>query len=208
MCSALGGVTKSATAVPWTDRSWSWKPEGLEPEPRLPIAPSPESSAIASRTLRPPGGARSSPAGNARRKSARTCPERGGNRTRDREPDFAGAANERGIASITISAPRCPFSGGVLGNLRGHQRGKQSSPRAKDQRLRVAYCGGASAPRGWTRRGVAQLGSALRSGRRGRWFKSSRPDHSAGFGPRVPLGNSAAADPFSDDRQRCDVQSI
>ena len=25
-------------------------------------------------------------------------------------------------------------------------------------------------------RGVAQLGSALRSGRRGRWFKSSRPD--------------------------------
>jgi hypothetical protein len=25
---------------------------------------------------------------------------------------------------------------------------------------------------------VAQLGSALRSGRRGRWFKSSRPDHS------------------------------
>ena len=26
-------------------------------------------------------------------------------------------------------------------------------------------------------RGVAQLGSALRSGRRGRWFKSSRPDH-------------------------------
>jgi hypothetical protein len=26
-------------------------------------------------------------------------------------------------------------------------------------------------------RGVAQLGSALRSGRRGRWFESSRPDH-------------------------------
>ena len=26
-------------------------------------------------------------------------------------------------------------------------------------------------------RGVAQLGSALRSGRRGRWFKSSHPDH-------------------------------
>src|SRR5207249_1099353 len=27
-------------------------------------------------------------------------------------------------------------------------------------------------------RGVAQFGSALRSGRRGRWFESSRPDHS------------------------------
>ncbi len=26
-------------------------------------------------------------------------------------------------------------------------------------------------------RDVAQLGRALRSGRRGRWFKSSRPDH-------------------------------
>lgn len=29
-------------------------------------------------------------------------------------------------------------------------------------------------------RGVAQLGRALRSGRRGRWFKSSRPDHEIG----------------------------
>ena len=28
-----------------------------------------------------------------------------------------------------------------------------------------------------TNRGVAQLGSALRSGRRGRWFESSHPDH-------------------------------
>ena len=31
-------------------------------------------------------------------------------------------------------------------------------------------------------RGVAQFGSALRSGRRGRWFESSRPDHSLSRG--------------------------
>ncbi len=37
-------------------------------------------------------------------------------------------------------------------------------------------------------RGVAQLGSALRSGRRGRWFKSSRPDQ-----PLRPRSQSRAS---------------
>lgn len=35
-------------------------------------------------------------------------------------------------------------------------------------------------------RDVAQLGSALRSGRRGRWFESSHPDYSKSF-PKFQL---------------------
>ncbi len=45
-------------------------------------------------------------------------------------------------------------------------------------------------------RGVAQFGSALRSGRRGRWFESSRPDHSnpSLCAPVRPPGSRARCD--------------
>ena len=44
-----------------------------------------------------------------------------------------------------------------------------------EQRIRNAWVSGSS-PLGGSR-DVAQPGSALRSGRRGRWFKSSHPDY-------------------------------
>ena len=45
----------------------------------------------------------------------------------------------------------------------------------------------------WSRRGVAQPGSARRSGRRGRRFESSRPDHSEKASPRKRAGGFSLA---------------
>ena len=94
------------------------------------------------------------------------------------------AARGRGATS-SWPAPRC--SAPPTAERRSPPcGGPPSRPETTPTRRRRASGGPACGPRakGDTRarprefRGVAQFGSALRSGRRGRWFESSRPDHS------------------------------
>src|SRR5690606_12783625 len=115
----------------------------------------------------------------------------------------AAARAARGSGSSGAWRPSLPAAGDAVDG-EAPERGDGERGKSVDRVLGGGYPPPLPAPGGppedrrcGTPRGVAQFGRALRSGRRGRWFKSSRPDHFAsvrrgGHEPTLRAGRRGA----------------